>query len=539
MTTPIPIPNPPQSFTLAPSDLGFPPKFSIWRPGQFSAITQGVNSTQRFNALNLPTGAGKSGVAMAIATLLGKRTVILTSTKGLQKQYMDDFSACGLTDFRGRQNYDCLSYTNCTVGRLSSCTHQITTPESPIDCPYVLARQAFLTSQISVSNYACYFANVMHGEGMGNIGLLILDEAHNALEELASALTITLDHNSVESVCKRSELPDMPTAQSMGQWRKWAADGLPVVKALFDQVKRDGGHASWLAMIDQVKSVLGRVSTVPDSWILDESKPSETSFAPLWPTDYAEEILFRGVEKVLLISATIVPKTLELLGIPADQSLFLSHSHTFDPRRSPVYLFGAARIDSKTTEGQWAETLGRMDSLISRRMDRKGVIHPVSYDRGAYILQNSRHQGLMIAPKSKMLDDSLKLFRESPPPRILISPAVTTGYDFPGRDCEYQIIVKIPFIDARSPIMRARSAADPEYLPYLTAQILTQTCGRGMRSPEDHCENIVLDQHANWFLKPKSSGVTKKRGGFRHLFPGWFLNQVQYPNSPPIPPPAL
>ena len=180
-----------------------------------------------------------------------------------------------------------------------------------------------------------------------------------------------------------------------------------------------------------------------------------------------------------------------------------------------------------------------MDSLISRRMDRKGVIHPVSYDRGAYILQNSRHQGLMIAPKGKMLDDSLKLFRESPPPRILISPAITTGYDFPGRDCEYQIIVKIPFIDARSPIMRARSAADPEYLPYLTAQILTQTCGRGMRSPEDHCENIVLDQHANWFLKPKSSGVTKKRGGFRHLFPGWFLNQVQYPNSPPIPPPAL
>jgi Rad3-related DNA helicase len=538
MTTPIQYQNA-SAPAISPTDLGFPSKFSQWRPGQYSAVMQGVESTSRFIALNLPTGSGKSLTAMSIGTLLGGRTVILTSTKGLQKQYTDDFSQSGLIDFRGRQNYDCLSHGNCAEGRLFGCKHMTESPDSPVDCPHAAARAKFIKSPTSVTNYACYFANVMYGEdGVGEIDTLILDEAHNALEELTTALTITLDHSQLASVLKSSPVDGLPSPNSpIPHWRKFAERAAPAFKSLFDQVKRQGGHASWLKLIDNVKGVLTRIATVSDTWIIDESKPSETSFAPLWPTDYAEKILFRGIKKILLISATIVPKTLELLGIPADQSLFISHAHSFDPRRSPVYLFGGSRIDYRTTPEQWAETIGRMDAFIRRRLDRKGIIHPVSYDRTQFIIQNSEHQGLMIAPKGKMLDDSLRLFRESPPPRILISPAITTGYDFPGSQCEYQILVKVPFIDARSPIMKARTEADSEYLPYLTAQILTQTCGRGMRASDDQCENLVLDSHANWFLKPK--GRLGKRGGYRHLFPAWFLNQVQYCDSQPHPPRAL
>ena len=504
---------------------------------------QAIAAPQRFIALNLPTGTGKSLSAMSCSTLLGGRTVILTSTKGLQKQYVDDFA---ITDFRGRQNYDCLSGNTCADGRLSGCVHAIktsaatpTADSSPGDCPYTQAREEFLKSTVSVSNYACYFANNMHGEGVGSIDLLILDEAHSAIEELSSALTITLDHAAVDSVCKKSGIDAPPTGQKMEKWRDWAKKAGPIVKVLFDTVKKQGGHAQWLRVIDTMKSTLGRIATVKDDWILDESKPAETAFAPLWPTSEAEDKLFRGIKKVLLISATIVPKTLELLGIPAADSLFISHVHTFDPRRSPVYLFGASKIDFRTTPGQMQELVGRMDSIISRRLDRKGLIHPVSYDRAEFILNHSEHQGLMIAPRGKALHDSLKLFRESSAPRLLISPAITTGYDFPGKDGEYQFIIKVPFIDARSPIMKARSEADPEYLPYLTAQTLTQTCGRLMRSPNDQGESFILDTHANWFLKPKAKPGDRRGGGFRHLFPDWFLRQVQYPNSQPKPPEAL
>ena len=560
MTTHIHNPNTSQNpayypstpINLSPSDIGLPAKFSEWRPGQFNAIMETVAAFSagiRVVAGNLPTGSGKSVLAIATAILNGGRVVVLTSTKGLQDQYMRDFAECGLVDMRGRQNYDCPQHSNCADGRLCGCTHMAPTKaedygndssSAASDCPHSLARDRFLSARISVTNYACYFANIMHGEGVGEIDLLVLDEAHNAIEELSNALTIVLDYNLIESVRKKVNIPPTPDGgSSIGLWRDWAKKSAPTVKTLFAQVKRDGGGSTWLKMIDNLASTLARIAELPDNWIIDNSKEGQVSFAPLWPTDFAEEKLFRGIKRILLISATIVPKTLDLLGIPKTDSIFVSAVHSFDPRRSPVYLFGACRIDFRTTIPQWAETIGRMDAIINRRLDRKGIIHPVSYDRAEYILSNSQHQGLMIFPKGRMLHDSLELFRNSPPPRILITPAITTGYDFPGSQAEYQFIIKVPFIDARSPILQARSKADDEYLPYLTAQILTQTCGRAMRDPRDQCENFILDRHANWFLKSQDTSGSSRRGGYRHLFPEWFLRQIQYVSSPPFPPTAL
>jgi Rad3-related DNA helicase len=169
-----------------------------------------------------------------------------------------------------------------------------------------------------------------------------------------------------------------------------------------------------------------------------------------------------------------------------------------------------------------------MDTIIRQRLDRKGIIHTTSYDRQNQIYNRSEHKDIIIAPRPNELRSALEEFKAAEAPRILMSPAVTTGYDFPGSMCEYQILLKVPFIDQRSPVMSARAEADPEYLPYLTAQTFVQTCGRAMRSPEDQSENFVLDAHANWFLKKH-----------RDLFPPWFMRQVRYPNGLPSPPPPL
>lgn len=520
---------------IEPRDLGLPPKFSQWRPGQFSSVLAGVESPTRFVAQCAPTGSGKSLLAVASSILLGTRTVILTSTKGLQSQYDLDFSSCGLADLRGRQNYPCSgvdSPATCAEGRILGCKLM-----GKPDCPHSAAKEQFLDSQLCVSNYSCYFSNVMHGDGMGDIGLLILDEAHHSLEELSEALTIHLDHSKSAFIYRDTGITP-PYGSPLSHWRAWASSVTPQVKSYFARLKASGSGGKRLSVVDSFLSDLTRIATVPDDWILDETVSSDTVFAPLWPTDYAESVLFRGIKKVMLVSATIVPKTLDLLGIKQEESLFISHPHSFDPRRSPVYLFGASRIDHKATEGQLQEMVARMDSLISRRLDRKGLIHTVSYDRQNFIMNNSEHRDIMIAPKGQGLHEAVRVFRESPPPRILISPAITTGYDFPASDCEYQIILKVPFIDARSPIMKARSEADPEYIPYLVAQTLTQECGRAMRGSDDQNENFILDQHANWFLKPKARNG-QRGGGYRHLFPGWFLKQVQYPDGQPRPPKPL
>src|SRR5574341_803722 len=66
----------------APCDMGAPSVYTSWRGGQDRAMERLLASQKRFKVLALPTGVGKSLVAMVHAVFGDKRTVILTSTKG-------------------------------------------------------------------------------------------------------------------------------------------------------------------------------------------------------------------------------------------------------------------------------------------------------------------------------------------------------------------------------------------------------------------------------------------------------------------------
>lgn len=513
------------SVALYPADLGLPPKFSTWRPGQWSAIESTMTLPQRFIAQSAPTGFGKSPYTMACALLDGTRTVITTSTKALQKQYMDDFLSCGLFDIRGRQNYPCAYAHDCSQGRLLGC-------DEKDSCPANIARRKFLASKLSVTNYSLLLANAIHGEGNGEIGLLALDEAHTAIQELSDAIEIHLKHSTYESLYRHfSSYPERYF--DLSQYRQWAKTLLPGILKYKETIRE--GDGKLIALVTAFYQVMGRIADVPADWILDASKGEETVIAPLWPTDYAAKYLWpESVKRVLLVSATIVPKTLQLLGIPTGDSVFLSHEHTFDATRSPVYLYGPHKVNAQNSDAENQIWLGRLDTILRRRRDRKGIIHTTSYDRQQFIVQQSEFSTDIIAPRNaRELAQALVDFRAAGKGAVLVSPSVTTGYDFPGDQCEFQILCKMPFIDSRGPIMKARCESDPEYMPYLMAQTIVQTCGRGTRYDGDKCENFILDLNANWFFNKK------ERRGFRHLFPPWFTRQVQYPETLPAPPPAL
>jgi Rad3-related DNA helicase len=101
-----------------------------------------------------------------------------------------------------------------------------------------------------------------------------------------------------------------------------------------------------------------------------------------------------------------------------------------------------------------------------------------------------------------------------------------TGWDFPADQCRYQIIAKVPFIDSRSLIIKARSKSDKTYLNYLTAQAIIQMVGRGMRSADDWCETYIIDDHIEWFWQ-----AARKQG----LWPKWF--QTAYRREAGVPDP--
>lgn len=519
-------------FIPTPANFGLPSYFTSWRTGQLDAILATAESPCRFTAANQPTGTGKSVYAVATGLFCGGRTVIATGTKLLMDQYTRDFAPIGMADMRGQGNFPCsVTRTTCAEGQIHSCP--LRNPRVT-GCPYISAREEFLRAPLAVTNYDYLLSSNIYGDGIGPVETLVLDEGHMAVQQLADAVTIKFEHRHYSDIYHGLTTPPPYKSESIPTWQKWAAKALAT---LSDDSRKETFYTFGLAKIKRLTSLCERLTNdAKPSWIFDGTITAETHFSPVWPTEYAQRLLFAGAKRVIIMSATLVPKTLSLLDVDPDNSSLSHHLHTpysFPAHRAPVYIFGAHRISHKSTDADWQQTIGRMDTIIKARQDRKGIVQSVSYDRQKFIASRSFYSDIMLTHTSNTLTDAVTEFRNSPPPRLLVSPSLTTGYDFPDSDCEYQLLCKVPFVDTRSPIMQARISQDPEYPHYLTAQTLVQMCGRPMRSAQDQCENFILDLNAKWFLGPKV------RKGYRHLLPPWFFNLIRYPDGVPEPPPPL
>lgn len=138
------------------------------------------NPLNKFFLLNLPTGVGKSVLAINIADWYKKnvdktaKIDIITSNKILQNQYSETFSS--ISDLKGKENYECQQYsTSCAQGsefnRLNKTSCE--------NCPYKNARESFISGGISLTNFHLYILYAMYNkkilESRGG-SVLIVDE---------------------------------------------------------------------------------------------------------------------------------------------------------------------------------------------------------------------------------------------------------------------------------------------------------------------------------------------------------------------------
>lgn len=516
--------------SLTPAELGLPEKFTHWRSGQILALKRSMESSKRFIAHSMPVGEGKSLVGIGQAVISGQRACYATVSKGLQNQLLKDCSSIGMVDMRGRSNYQCHlpGAINCEEGFRQGCGKNCS--------GYEPARLEASEAPLVVTNYSYYMASNIYGRGIGEFDLLICDEAHDIHDEVCSAMAVDVAYSEANKIGIRMPGPDDP----LDSWHEWAGAVLKecttkllALKEEASSDKEQSGHihastnrdlAFWTKIETKCKSLLN----TSGDWIIDRTNIG-LKLEPLWASQYVHKILFKNTKKVMLLSATMVPKTINLLGINPQDCDYYEYPSSFPVRRSPVYSFGPCRIDNKTPPEYLTVWLTRIDNILRARQDRKGIIHTVSYDRQQLIRQQSEFSDYMNSPKgSKDTQEAIEFFKLSDPPAILISPSITTGYDFPFSEAEYNIIVKVPFLDSRVKIIKARSESDPTYSAYITAQTIVQAHGRTMRDETDQSETFILDQHFNWFFKVH-----------KDLFPSWFHRLVTYPRGLPVPPPPL
>lgn len=516
----------------SPRDLHLP--YDDWRPGQRLAIRTALHAKTMHTVINAPTGSGKSTIAAALMRLDPGRTVMLTASKQLERQYLGTFP--WLTNIHGMANYECLlpkddllqirkrsTVRMCDDG---PCRRGVSCDLKNDGCLYFDAYRNALGSDHVLTNYAYWLAIRRFGKGLGMTTRLVLDEAHALPEELMSAYRIEIPLALVRA---QRTLPRT--------WREWTHFALSVAASLNVEAGPGGsedGRAKKQRLVDSLKML----SAIDETWAWDVLD-TKVVFEPTIPKLLMPMLAGPSTARhIVYLSATITPSTLRLLDIPTADTTFRTMKSRFPVARRPTYLVECTRVDHKMSIEQRTWWLSRIDKIIAKRLDRKGIIHTVSYQRAFDIVKASAYRGLMLAPtRASELATALERFRTAPAPMILLSPSISTGVDFPYKSAEYQIIAKMPFPDTRSTIVKARIEATEGYRDHLTAQALVQATGRVMRAEDDQGETFILDDHARWFI-PKA----REQG----LLPEWFLESLVWIGGRgysgpeiPLPPPAL
>lgn len=527
--------RPPKPLDIAdPSALGLPSRFDEWRPGQLDALAFIARERPRFHLLNAPTGAGKSLTYAALAQQLSnKRVLILTSTRGLQDQVGHDFADCGFYDVRGASNYPCLAtgaggeHANFYGGRATNCDEGPCHFGYPcslrsVGCAYYdRVTQAGLR-RVVVTNYSFLFHTYYYGQGIGRWDAVVCDEAHEAPDELSGFLATELDESDLNVWH-----PKWPGDRDQDGWRAWAGEAEAKLEHEIEGL--EGGDLATLKRLKRVQAKVKRLAAMTGEWVWFESEAKDAAgqrvklwrWAPLWPAPYADLQLFRQAERVIFTSATARPKTLHLLGVKeGEYDTFESH-HSFPvANRLVCAISGAGYVPQ--VKYNWSEAdirlwVERIDEIIAARLDRKGIVHTTSYSRAKLLRERSRFARFMYVPWSSNTAEKVEAFKKARPPAVLVSPAVTTGWDFPGDTARYQVIAKVPFPDSTDPVTAARAKSDKDYASYLAAVATVQAAGRIVRGPEDWGETFLVDRNFDWFLRKNADH-----------FPGWFLDGLYW-----------
>lgn len=491
---------------LTPAQLGLPDKFDKWRMGQESVVKNMCYPRQKYHVSVVPTGGGKSVCYMTAAVLNQGRTLILTSTKGLQDQLSSEFGD-HVAVVKGKSAYKCRASGDQYWCHTGTCRWGYDCPYKRSGCRYWDAVRAANRAKIVVANYSFWMNN--SPDVIGTFSLLVCDEAHDAAEQLLGALSMEIRQDEIVGI-----IPWVESSGKQSDYYEWAK----VLKGRVDDLvkKGKGSERGKLRHLNlQTKLQLLEQIWV-GNWVV-EHKGKEVSFDAIWPAPLAQGYLFRGIPRIIMTSAFVTRADLKMLGVEDDESEYLEYPSPIPVNSRLVTFIPTARMDRRVTTAGMTAWANRIDGIAGSRLGYKGIIHTISYDRAVRIKGFSKFKDFMLSnTKGVSTTEMVELFKVLDPPQILVSPSIVTGYDFPYEDARWQIIGKIPFPDSRPLVMEARKKVNPDYGCYIALKQMVQASGRITRAPDDWGETFIIDDHFKWVV-----------GKYRALLPKYFLNAVR------------
>lgn len=504
-----------------PNSLGLPDRYDCWRPNQAEAVRHLIESDLPFHTMIAPTGFGKSLFYVGAAHLSTDRTVILTSTKALMSQLENDFRDMGIVSVKGKNSYICKMENDGSPCDMGPCNAGVKCSYKQGGCAYYDAIRAAQTASLVVTNYAFWMSYNRFGRGLTKPDMLVCDEAHDLPQLVSDFLTCKINRTNslIWSVLSEPRDAEHMTLEEWGQWADAQKDPVKEkLKSLRSRVKNgaDQKVRKQLGTFTNLQKNLAFLSEAnSQSWAMDVNA-KYLEFAPTWPKAYTNDVLFLGVPKVVLTSATVCEKTTQMLGVYQELNDVVEFPSSFPIANRMLYHIPTVRLNIHASMMDIRQWTKRIDQILRPRMDRKGIIHTTSYERRNHVLAQSEFRKFLWTHDTKDVIRRVSQFKKADPPAFMVSPSLTTGFDFPDDTCRVQILGKLPYPDTRNKIVKARTKEDPDYGAYIAAQGLEQAVGRGDRSATDWCENFIIDDSIGWFIP--------RFGKFLHK---WFLEAYQ------------
>jgi Rad3-related DNA helicase len=492
------------------------------------------------------TGTGKSAIATTIANYVGD-SYILTMTKQLQNQYLDDFEYM-LSEIKGTSNYTCnIRPTSC-----DDCLQLDNNRGRHYNCKYKQAIETAKEYPCVITNYDYLFYAGNYAEVFAPRELIVLDESHNLEKKIMHLIGKTLNrqmifkHYGLDIFYPITEGKTLKSIDNVDYWvntlhelevraRSNAANApnrknrelytKDKLKFQYLITQLENEEAKFIIELPSKKDILN------DKKIKGKFENGlKAEFKPLTISDYSEQLLKFGDIR-LFMTGTLGSKEkfCQWIGIDQKETYYIYVKSPFAKEHRPIiksYVGSMSGRNGRNPNWRNAKAIQKIKEIMSKHTHDKGVIHTSSNQQAWFVKKMLNSKTVWVA-QGPTREDTIKRFEHSKQPIVLVGAGLKDGVDFKGDKCRYQILFKMPYPSLAGKQVNIRMHYDPTWYAYQTIMPLMQSYGRGIRDVDDYCVMYVIDSDFDRLLKK-----------YEYLFNEYFLEAIKGNDGPrPIPKP--
>lgn len=478
--------------------------------------------------LEAGTGIGKSAIATTLANMY-EDSYILTMTKQLQEQYLDDFGDM-LVEIKGKGNYKCNYKGTCDF-----CIKSEYNIAKCSDCDYLIAFRKAKKSKNVITNYDFMYRVGVDNQMLDPRQLLILDEAHNLERKMLMLSSHELNREYISTKFGIDIFEELMKGEKSYYHIKnnsvyWIEICKKLMKACGENIEKiEGTGKDVQVTLDEFESNPSKYSNVdyvekqilesdlkefnsirlglesgdliidvPELKLIKDNKMDIfAEFKPYSVSDATQNLLSFGETRIFL-TGTLgnMQKFCKWNNINPDNTYYIYEKSPFEVSNRPIYIdFVGNMSGSRRNVPNWKNkrAILKIKELIDRYPNQKGVIHTSSNEQAFWIMDNLKEYKLLFVG-GESRNEVLKEFNERNDGVILIGASIKDGVDLKGDLCRFQIIFKVPYPQLNEQV-KFRKSLDPSWYYYQAVMAIMQAYGRGIRDKEDYCDMYIIDSN--------------------------------------------